>query len=186
MVKKMRVIAGKYKRTPIKTLDGEDITRPTRDMVKEALFSSITIYSDSKFLDLFSGTGAIGIEALSRGALDCVFNDVNKKAYKIIAENLNKVHEDRRLFNLDYKLCLEKLNGESFDYIYADPPYAFNEYDELFNLVSKYNLLDKKGIIIVEVNKDTVLNDEYFDICKYKEKIYGINKLLYYKRYVND
>lgn len=178
----MRVIAGKYKRTPIKTLEGEDITRPTRDMVKEALFSSIVIYSDTKFLDLFSGTGAIGIEALSRGAIDCVFNDVNRKAYKIIEENLNKVHEQRRLFNLDYKLCLDRLNGECFDYIYADPPYSFNEYDMMFDLIAKYNLLDKQGIIIVEVNKDTTLNSEYNNILLFKEKTYGINKLLYYKR----
>ena len=63
----MRVIAGKYKRTPIQTLEGDDITRPTKDMVKEALFSSIEIYSDTIFLDLFSGSGSIGIEALSNG-----------------------------------------------------------------------------------------------------------------------
>ena len=91
----MRVIAGKYKRTPIKTLEGEDITRPTRDMVKEALFSSIQINNETRFLDLFSGSGSIGLEALSRDAKEVVFNDINKDAVKIINTNLEKVNENR-------------------------------------------------------------------------------------------
>lgn len=178
----MRIIAGKYKRTPLKTLEGEDITRPTRDMVKEALFSSIQIYSDTTFLDLFSGSGAIGLEALSRGATEVVFNDVNKQAVKIIETNLEKVHESRMVLNLDYGECLRRLEGKSFDYIYCDPPYNFLGYEDLFFYVNKYNLLNKKGIMIMEVRKDTDLNDSYLDIVKYKEKRYGINKLLYYKK----
>ena len=178
----MRVIAGKYKRTPINTLQGSDITRPTKDMVKEAVFSSIQIDEDTKFLDLFSGTGAIGIEALSRGAKDVVFNDLNKQAYNIIKQNLNKVKEDRRLFNLDYQKCLEKLAGEKFDYIYCDPPYNFKDYEGIFYLVNKFELLNKKGIIIVEVRKDTDLANSYLGINMFKEKRYGINKILYFRR----
>ena len=178
----MRVIAGKYKRTPIKTLEGEDITRPTRDMVKEALFSSIQIDSETTFLDLFSGTGGIGIEALSRGAKDAVFNDINKQAYKIIQTNLEKVHEDRIIYNLDYQECCKKLQGKAFDYIYCDPPYSFTCYEDLFFYINKYNLLNKKGIMILEVRKDTDLKEEYLGIKLYKEKRYGINKLLYYRK----
>ena len=178
----MRVIAGKYKRTPIKTLEGEDITRPTKDMVKEALFSSIQIDEDTKFLDLFSGTGAIGIEALSRGAKDVIFNDINRSAVKIIETNLDKVRETRMVLNLDYQECLKRLEGNSFDYIYADPPYKFAAYEELFYYVNKYNLLNKKGIMIVEVKKDSNLNDNYLGIRLYKEKKYGISKLLYYRK----
>ena len=178
----MRVIAGKYKRTPIKTLEGEDITRPTKDMVKEALFSSIQIYEDTKFLDLFSGTGGIGLEALSRGANDCIFNDINKEAVKIINTNLEKVHENRIVLNLDYQECCKRLEGEKFDYIYCDPPYNFKAYEDLFYYINKYNLLNKKGIMIVEVRKDTDLNDGYLGINKFKEKRYGINKLLYYRK----
>lgn len=177
----MRIIAGKYKRTPIKTLEGEDITRPTRDMVKEALFSSIEIYPDTDFLDLFSGTGSIGLEALSRGANDAVFNDINKSAYKIILDNLKKVNENRTVYNLDYQTCLSKLEGRMFDYIYCDPPYDFKGYDEIFFYINKYNVLSKKGIIIVEVRKDTDLLDAYLNFNKYKEKKYGINKLYYYR-----
>ena len=152
----MRIIAGKYKRTPLKTLEGEDITRPTRDMVKEALFSSIMIYSDTTLLDLFSGSGAIGLEALSRGAKDVTFNDVNKDAVRIIKENLKKVREEREVLNLDYKLCLAKMEGRHFDYIYVDPPYAFKEYENIFSCVDEHDVLNEDGIIIVEVRKDTV------------------------------
>ena len=178
----MRIIAGKYKRTPIKTLEGEDITRPTRDMVKEALFSSIEINSDTRFLDLFSGTGGIGLEALSRGAKDAVFNDLNKQAVRIINTNLEKVHENRMVLNLDYQECLKRLENEKFDYIFCDPPYDFKAYEDLFFYVNKYNLLDKKGIMIVEIRKDTDLKQDYLGIKLYKEKKYGITKLLYYRK----
>lgn len=177
----MRIIAGKYKRTPIKTLEGDDITRPTKDMVKEAMFSSIQIYSDTRFLDLFSGSGSIGLEAISRGADEVVFNDLNNKAYKIIKENLAHLKEDRLVYNLDYQDCLNKLNGKTFDYIFADPPYKFNAYEDLFFYVNKNNLLDKDGILIIEVRKDTILNDEYLRYRLFKEKTYGISKLMYYK-----
>ena len=178
----MRIIAGKYKRTPIKTLEGDDITRPTRDMVKEALFSTITIYSDTRFLDLFSGSGAIGLEALSRDAKEVVFNDINKDAVRIIKDNLKHLNEEREVYNLDYQDCLKQLEGRTFDYIYCDPPYKFKAYEDLFYYVKQYGSLDKKGIMILEVRKDTDLKEEYLNFSLYKEKRYGINKLLYYKR----
>ncbi|MBO7698700.1 MAG: 16S rRNA (guanine(966)-N(2))-methyltransferase RsmD [Erysipelotrichaceae bacterium] len=178
----MRIIAGKYKKTPILTLPGEDITRPTRDMVKEALFSSIMIYSDTSFLDLFAGSGSIGLEALSRGAEKVVFNDLNKDAVKIINKNLAKVNEKRDVYNLDYQECLAKLENSEFDYIYVDPPYRFLSYEDVFYYVGKYNVLRKAGIMIFEVEKTTELNDEYLEFRKFKEKRYGINKLLYFRR----
>ena len=177
----MRIIAGKYKRTPLKTLDSL-ATRPTKDMVKEALFSSIQIYHDDKFLDLFAGSGAIGIEALSRGAYKVVFNDNNKEACEIILENLKKIKEEAKVTNLDYKECLFKLSDYNFDYIYIDPPYEFKDYDELFTLIDKYNVLSQKGIIIIETRKDLDLKDNFNDLKKYKEKKYGITKLHYFKR----
>lgn len=177
----MRIVAGKYKRTPLKTLES-DSTRPTKDMVKEALFSTITIYNDSKFLDLFAGSGAIGIEAISRGAYRVVFNDNNNEACKIIKENLDKIHEDFPIYNLEYDMCLFKLSDYRFDYIYLDPPYAFNDYDELFSLIDKYSVLDQKGIIIVETKKDVDLKEDYNGLSLFKERRYGISKLLYYKR----
>ncbi|MBQ6560165.1 MAG: 16S rRNA (guanine(966)-N(2))-methyltransferase RsmD [Erysipelotrichaceae bacterium] len=177
----MRIVAGKYKKTNLKTLEGDEITRPTRDMVREALFSSITVHNETLFLDLFAGSGAIGIEALSRGAKDVMFNDHNKEAVRIIKENLAKVREERRVLNLDYADCLKKLKNSGFDYIYVDPPYAFAEYGKVFELVREYNVLNKKGIMIIEVRKDTQLPETPGYSC-FKERRYGINKLLYYRK----
>ena len=180
----MRVVAGKYKRIPLLALEG-DKTRPTKDMVKEALFDALQISENETFLDLFSGSGAIGIEAISRGASKVVFNDSNKDAVKVIETNLDKIHEKARVLNLDYEECLFKLNDFPFDYIYIDPPYAFKNYDRVFELIDKYHLLNKKGIIVVEVRKDIELNEAYNSIVKYKEKKYGISKLVYYRRSTN-
>lgn len=177
----MRVVAGKYKRTPLKTINSLS-TRPTKDMVKEALFSSIYIDEDTSFLDLFSGSGAIGIEALSRGAKEVYFNDLNKDAVKVINENLNKLKENRFVYNLNYDTCLFKLRGNQFDYIFLDPPYSFKEYENVFKLIGEYNLLNDNGKIIVEVKKDVELDDNICSLNKYKEKKYGISKLIYYRR----
>lgn len=177
----MRIISGKYKRTPLVSLEGSN-TRPTKDMVKEALFDSLQLIEDKSFLDLFSGSGAIGIEALSRGASKVIFNDFNKKAVNVIESNLNKIHEKSIVLNLDYEQCLFKLKNYKFDYIFADPPYAFNEYENIFNKVNEYNLLNEEGIIIVEVNSNTILDDKYEKIEKYKEKKYGISKLIYFRK----
>lgn len=182
----MRIIAGKYKKTTLFTLEGDDITRPTKDMVREALFSSININSETCFLDLFSGTGAIGIEAISRGAKDVIFNDINKKAVGIIRKNLDKLNEKRIVYNLDYADCLKQILTYRFDYIFCDPPYNFDEYERLLLKISEYNLLSENGIIIIEVRKNTDLNEEYADFFSYKEKRYGISKLLYFKRKKND
>jgi len=177
----MRIIAGKYKRTPLYTLEGE-LTRPTRDMVKEALFSSVEINDSTTILDLFSGSGAIGLEALSRGAKDAVFNDMNKDAVKVINANLDKVKEKRTVLCLDYKDCLKKLCGHTFSFIYIDPPYKLIEYENMLKLIEEYDMLTSDGIIVIEVRKDVDLNEEIGVFKQYKIKKYGINKLLYYRR----
>lgn len=179
----MRIVAGKYKRTPLVSLDG-DSTRPTKDMVKEALFDALQVCEGESFLDLFSGSGAIGIEAISRGCNKVVFNDSNKQAVKIIETNLDKIHENARVLNLDYEECLFKLNDTPFDYIFLDPPYAFDEYDKVFELIEKFHLLSKNGIVISEVRKDVYLKEEYNEVILYKERKYGISKLLYYRKKV--
>ncbi len=174
----MRVIAGKYKRSNLETLEGMN-TRPTKDMVKEALFSSINV-EGCVVLDLFSGSGAIGIEALSRGAEDVIFNDSSKDACRIIKSNLDKFKEIRQLYNLDWKDCLERVD-KVFDFIYIDPPYAFENYEELLKIIVEKKLLKDSGTIVVEVRKDVTLN-QVDGLGIYKEKKYGINKLLYLRK----
>ena len=178
----IRIVGGKYKRTPLKTLAGEEITRPTRDMVREALFSTICIDPDTRFLDLFAGSGAVGLEALSRGAEDAVFNDCSREAIRIIFANLEKVRENRRVYCLDYQECLEKLKGECFDFIYCDPPYVFTDYEELFRKVEETKVLKEGGTVILEVRKDSDPAPSYADLVSYKERRYGISKLLYYRK----
>ena len=122
----MRVIAGSARRTQLKTLEGMD-TRPTTDRIKETLFNMIAPYLyDSIFLDLFAGSGGIGIEALSRGAMEAVFVEKNPKAMACVKENLQKTHFERKgmTMQMDVMTALYKLEGEKqFDYIFMDPPY---------------------------------------------------------------
>ena len=170
----MRVVAGKYKRKNLITLEGDD-TRPTKDMVKEAIFDTVLIKDTDTFLDLFAGSGAIGIEAISRGASKVVFNDSNPKAVNIIKENLNNLKELATVHNEDAFNLVNRLK-ESFDYIFIDPPYVFDRYDELIDSIKSNNLLKQGGTLILEINKDTIINHPIF-----KEKKYGISKVLYIK-----
>lgn len=181
----MRVVAGKYKRTNLVALEG-DATRPTKDMVKEALFDALQVKSGESFLDLFSGSGGIGIEAISRGCKPVIFNDINRDAIKIIETNLNKIHEEARVLNLNYEECLYKLKNDKFDYIFLDPPYAFEHYDKIMQIINENDMLNKRGIVIAEVKSDVQLNAEYDDLQCYKEKKYGISKLIYYRKKDNN
>lgn len=183
----MRIIAGKYKRSNLFTLEGLD-TRPTKDMVKEAMFSSIDARNTS-FLDLFSGSGSIGLEAISRGANEVIFNDNNIEAIKIIKANLDKFNENRRVLNLDYIECIDKLAKEnkSFDYIFLDPPYSFNNYEDIILYILSNALLKGSGRLIIETSKEVDLKEEIEDLILYKVKIYGITKLNYYRhKYLDE
>ena len=175
----MRVIAGKYKKSNLFTLEGNE-TRPSKDMLKEALFSSINIHNEIIFLDLFSGSGAIGIEALSRGAKDVIFNDNNKEAYKIIKMNLDKFNEDRIIYNLDYEDCLNKVKDYKFDYIFLDPPYNFNNKEEIIKKISDLNIQDINSMIIFETDNNNFFNERINDYELIKEKKYGKSKLSYF------
>lgn len=170
----MRIVAGKYKRKNLITLETND-TRPTKDMVKEAIFDTIQINEADTFLDLFAGSGAIGIEAISRGAKKVIFNDSNPKAVSIIKDNLNSIKEIATVYNEDAFTLLNRIK-DCFDYIFIDPPYIFDKYDELISLIKTNNILKENGTLILEVNKDTVIKHPI-----YKEKRYGISKVLYVK-----
>lgn len=185
----MRVIAGSAKRLQLKTLEGLD-TRPTTDRIKETLFNMIAPYlSDCHFLDLFSGSGGIGIEALSRGAKETVFVEQNPKAMKCIKENLNytRLEQSAVCMQDDALSALRKLEGSvSFDYIFMDPPYdKFLEKDVLMYL-SNSDLLEEDGIIIIEASKMTpieYIEEMGFHIIKIKE--YKTNKHIFLDRLKN-
>ena len=122
----MRIISGKARGTKLYTLDGT-ATRPTLDRVKESLFNIIqNDIEDSTVLDLFSGSGAIGLEFLSRGAKRAVLCDSSKDAIKIIKQNVQKTHFEEKVevYNMEFTKLVERLQNQKFDIIYIDPPYA--------------------------------------------------------------
>lgn len=153
----MRIISGKAKGTKINTID-EVTTRPTLDRVRESLFNIIQNYvSNTYVLDIFAGSGALGIEALSRGAKQAVFCDINKDAVKIINENLMKTRlkENAIVYNMNYKKMIEKLskNDFKFDIVFVDPPYKENLAVNSVKLIIQNNLLNENGIIIIETDE---------------------------------
>lgn len=182
----MRVIAGTAKRLQLKTIDTLD-TRPTTDRIKETLFNMIAPYlTDSSFLDLFSGSGGIGIEALSRGAALAVFVENNAKAAACIRENLEhtKLMDRAIIMATDALTALHKLDGDKqFDYIFMDPPYQKGLEREALACLSSAGLLSEDGVIIVEAEKHTdftYVNDLGFSIVK--EKVYKTNKHVFLEK----
>ena len=175
----MRVISGKYKG---KNLIGFDIdgTRPTMDRVKESLFGIIQNYiKGSVVLDLFAGSGSLGIESLSNGAKECFFFDNNIELINIIKKNtidMNGVH----IMKSDYKNSLELLKNSNikFDIIFLDPPYKLNLINECINKIYEYNLLTDGGIIVCEYENEKIDTDK-FEL--FKEKKYGSKNIKIYK-----
>lgn len=179
----MRVIAGSAKRLQLKTLEGLD-TRPTTDRIKETLFNMIDPWiADSYFLDLFAGSGGIGIEALSRGAAEAVFVEKNSKAATVIKDNLNhtKLSDRATVIQSDVISALRRLDGKyRFDYIFMDPPYNHLLEKEVLDCIKDLNILSEDGLIIVEASLATEF--DYLQSMGYqivKEKIYKTNKHLF-------
>lgn len=180
----MRVISGSARSLRLKTIEGNG-TRPTTDRIKETLFNMINdrMY-DCRFLDLFSGSGAIGIEALSRGAREAVFVENNKKAVSCIKENLKftKLIDRAQIIERNAESAVAGLSGR-FDVIFMDPPYD-NEYEKkILELISKSDIADRDTLIIVEASLDTkmdYLNENGYDIVK--EKTYKTNKHIFIQK----
>jgi len=152
----MRIISGKARGTKLYTLEGEN-TRPTLDRVKESVFNIIqNEIEGAKVLDLFAGSGAIGLEFLSRGAKKCVLCDKSKDAANIIKKNIEKTHMEQyaQLFNIDFENCLDKLKNEQFDIIYLDPPYTTNYIIKSLNKIIQLNIAKEESLIIVETDDE--------------------------------
>ncbi|CUX44045.1 Ribosomal RNA small subunit methyltransferase D [Clostridium sp. C105KSO13] len=182
----MRVIAGSAKRLQLKTLDGFD-TRPTTDRIKETLFNMIApfIY-DSVFLDLFAGSGGIGIEALSRGAKEAVFVEKNREAMICIKENLKTTHLESGAMTLtqDVMSALYRLEGEKvFDFVFMDPSYNQGLERKVLEYLSESHLVYEDTVIIVEASKETDFS--YLEELKFsciKEKVYKTNKHVFIEK----
>ena len=172
----MRVVSGLYKG---KQLAGFNIdgTRPTMDRVKESLFGSIQNYlENSVCLDLFAGSGSLGIEALSNGAKKCYFVDHNREIIKILETNLNGI-KNSVLIKDDYKNALKKIN-EKLDIIFLDPPYQANLIKPSIKELIELDLLNDNALIICEYQHEVI--DLPFKLLK--EKKYGDKNIKIYKK----
>lgn len=177
----MRVIGGEYRSRVLKAPAGNN-TRPTMDNVKEAMFNIIGVnIINANVLDLFSGSGNLGIEALSRGANFVYFNDHDYNAFKVIQDNLNTIKipsNSYKLSKLEYQKCIENID-RILDLILLDPPYKDKIYEDIINSLIDKKLLSEKAIIVCEADlKLEAFCIEGFNVKEYK---YGSKKLLVYR-----
>ena len=167
----MRIVSGKYRGKILKEFD-LSTTKPTTDRVKESIFNLIQFdVMEAKVLDLFAGTGALGIEAISRGAKEVVFVDANLQAVKLIKENLKGIEGDFIVNHVEYETYLNSTKTK-FDIVLLDPPYKTNFGIKAIELLIKNNLLNEDAIIIFETSEDNDFELKFsgFDI---KKKKYG-------------
>lgn len=182
----MRVIAGKCRSMPLKTLPGRN-TRPTTDRIKETLFNIMqTQVPGSRFLDLFAGSGAIGIEALSRGAEHCTFVDSSRQAVKIIKDNLQftRLEADADVYEMDAASAVLSFSRNcAFDLIFLDPPYDNGLEKELLSLLVKAPCIAEDALFVVEASKDTDFSyAESLGLTCVKNKLYKTNKHVFFRK----
>jgi 16S rRNA (guanine(966)-N(2))-methyltransferase RsmD len=184
----MRVIAGKARHLALKTIPGDE-TRPTTDRIKETLFNMLQPeISGCDFLDLFSGSGGIAIEALSRGAAHAVLVERNPKACTCISENLafTKLSESAKVLRMDVLQALRSMEGrETFDLVFMDPPYNQELEKQVLQYLSQSNLIDADTLIVVEADLYTdfsYVDGLGFDLLRSKE--YKTNKHIFLTRKV--
>ncbi len=182
----LRIISGKYKGRRLKSLKGDN-TRPTTDKVKESMFNIIGPYFDGGVvLDLYSGSGSLGIEAVSRGMDKAVLSEMNFGAIKVIQENvaITKEPENFEIWKGrdDKNLVKASGAGYQFDLVFLDPPYAKQKVVEILDKLAQGNLLTTDALVVCEVDKEVPLPTEYGNFEMMKEQIYGITKVVIYRQ----
>jgi len=179
----MRIIAGKYKGRKLSEFQGDSV-RPTSDRAREGVFSVLQFeLSGKKFLDGFSGSGAVGIEAISRGASEVVFTDISKTSCELTKKNLKLVGESAKVINTD---CLRFLSitNERFDIIFLDPPYKSEDGVKAAEIAVKRRVISDDGIIVLE--RGNVINELIDGLFIEKKKKYGIAEFAFYRVVNND
>ena len=180
----MRVITGSAKGRRLITLDGDDI-RPTADKVKGAVFSSIQFDIEGRrVLDLFAGSGQLGIEALSRGAAKAVFVDLNRAAVKVVNDNLEhcRLKEKASVFNGE-AISFLKTTREKFDIVFIDPPYKTRLASEALKFIP--SVINEGAIIVCETSPEEELPEAFDSYAVSKRETYSKTKLTVY-RFIND
>lgn len=177
----MRVITGSARGRRLETLPSDDITRPTAESVKEALFSMIQFEIEGrKVLDLFAGSGQLGIEALSRGACFCIFVENNKNAKSVVEKNISHCNfDDVSQVVMCDSVVFSSRKG-NFDIVFLDPPYHKGMIEKC--MPALVNSVSDDGVIVCETAKDESLAEQYGDFKIYRERNYGKTKLTLYKK----
>lgn len=181
----MRVISGICKGRPLKAVPGQT-TRPTTDKVKESIFNIIgPFFNGGQGLDLYAGSGGLGVEALSRGIEKMIFVDRNPKAIEIVQQNIHACHFEAKaeVYRNDAKRALKAVAKREmkFDVIFLDPPYALQRIEEEISFISQNKLLTEQGIIVTEHDASTFLPESIDDITCIRNEQYGDTGISIYR-----
>lgn len=179
----MRVVAGEFGGRPLKTLEGRT-TRPTTDKVKGAIFNMIGPFFDGgRVLDLFSGSGSLAIEAISRGMSSAVLVEKDRRAQAVIQANIKMTKSEKQfqLLKMDAARALTQLTGK-FDLVLLDPPYAKEQIVADIEKLEERQLLSQDVLLVCETDKEVELPEEIAGLGIWKQKIYGISKVTVYVR----
>jgi 16S rRNA (guanine966-N2)-methyltransferase len=184
----MRIIAGQYRSRPLKSLPGLDL-RPTSDRLRETLFNVLAASStleDSVWLDLFAGTGAVGIEALSRGARQVYFVESERKRARLIRENLQslKIGEGYDVFESDVASALRSLDASEVtcDFCFLDPPYEMRgAYERTLEFLGESRMVGPSSIVIAEHEKKFDLGERFHSLARYRKIAQGDAVLSLYR-----
>jgi 16S rRNA (guanine966-N2)-methyltransferase len=187
----MRVIAGQYRRRTLQSLPGLEI-RPTADRLRETLFDVLCsgnpeALADSAWFDLYAGTGAVGIEALSRGARTVHFVESSRAAAELIAANLKSlgISHGFQILRIDAAKALRQLEASASpaDYVFLDPPYSMqNEYPKILTALEQPGLLSQRGIVIAEHEKRFDPGEAFGELRRYRKLTQGETALSFYRR----
>ncbi len=183
----MRIIGGKYRSRVLADFVGDEV-RPTSDRAKEALFNILALKMyGARVLDLFSGSGALGLESLSRGAKEVVFNDCATASLAILKKNLTSLKipvggEEAKVVNSDYLVALEGARGQ-FDIIFLDPPYRLEYGQKALEKIAQKGLLSEKGVAVYE--RDRPFAGKIVGLKQYDERKYGKTYFTFFRREEN-
>lgn len=168
----MKITSGDYRFRRLEVPEG---IRPTTEKVREAVFSMIREWiDDAVFVDLFAGSGSLGLEALSRGAARCYFNEGNRRNFRVLAANVEhcRAGEKAVLSNSDFRKCIMTLS-EPVDVVLMDPPYEAGYYEEAFELLAERGVMEDGSIVVAEHLYDNPLQETYGSFRRIKMKKYG-------------
>ena len=182
----MRIISGKAKGHRLRVIRRNSV-RPTSDRVRESIFNILASrVQDAQVLDLFAGTGSLGMEALSRGAHSALFIDSNESLVKVIKENLGKLgfEESCQVWRASCFGAMEKISqsGSRFDLIFSDPPYRKALTEVVLRALDRWNLLSDGGLIVTETSKGEELPEKAYNFTACSERVYGDTKVVFWEK----